>query len=104
MDPLSVYSRYGLHARQVAQATLYTGGSNGFVTSAAAPIATEWSEPVLGRDFHPQLISACHGAGVNGMLRKLWGRSLLDNLAGQWRPIFQRHRCLIGSRFVPFVT
>jgi hypothetical protein len=61
---LSVHSRYGLHARQVAQATLYTGGSDGFVTSAAAPIATEWSEPVLGRDFHPQLISAFHGAGV----------------------------------------
>jgi len=57
-------TRYGLHARQVAQATLYTGGSDGFVTSAAAPIATEWSEPVLGRDFHPQLISAFHGAGV----------------------------------------
>jgi len=63
-------TRYGLHARQVAQATLYTGGSDGFVTSAAAPIATEWSEPVLGRDFHPQLISASHGAGVTEMLRQ----------------------------------
>jgi hypothetical protein len=67
---LSVHSRYGLHARQVAQATLYTGGSDGFVTSAAAPIATEWSEPVLGRDFHPQLISASHGAGEIEMLRQ----------------------------------
>jgi hypothetical protein len=66
---LSVHSRYGLYARQVAQATLYTGGSDGFVTSAAAPIATEWSEPVLGRDFHPQLISALHGAGAIEMLR-----------------------------------
>jgi hypothetical protein len=28
---LSVYSHYGLHARQVAYATLYTGGSSGFV-------------------------------------------------------------------------
>jgi hypothetical protein len=68
---LSVHSRYGLHARQVAQATLYTGGSDGFVTSAAAPIATEWSEPVLGRDFHPQLISAFHGAGVMEMFQQL---------------------------------
>jgi hypothetical protein len=33
---------------------LYTGGSNGCVTSTPAPIATEWNEPVLGRDFHPQ--------------------------------------------------
>jgi hypothetical protein len=40
----------------------YTGGSDGFVTSAAAPIATEWNEPVLGRDFHPQRTSAFHGA------------------------------------------
>jgi hypothetical protein len=64
-------TRYGLHARQVAQATLYTGGSDGFVTSAAAPIATEWSEPVLGRDFHPQLISAFHGAGAIPGVRKV---------------------------------
>jgi len=28
---LSVYSHYGLHARQVAFATLYTGGSSSFV-------------------------------------------------------------------------
>jgi hypothetical protein len=43
---LSVHSRYGLPARQVAIATLYTGGFSGFVTSPAAPIATAWSEPV----------------------------------------------------------
>jgi len=30
--------------------------------------ATEWSEPVLGRDLHPQLISALHGAGEMAML------------------------------------
>ena len=59
---LSVHSRYGLHARQVTHVTLYTGGSDGFVTSTAAPIATEWNEPVLGRDFHPQRTSAFHGA------------------------------------------
>ena len=59
---LSVHSRYGLHARQVAYATLYTGGSGGFVSSAAAPIATGWSEPAPGRDFHPLWTSAFHGA------------------------------------------
>src|SRR5215831_17614611 len=38
-------TRYGLHARQVAYATPYTGGSDGFVSSTAAPIASGWSEP-----------------------------------------------------------
>jgi len=80
---LSVHSRYGLHARQVAQATLYTGGSDGFVTSAGAPIATEWSEPVLGRDFHPQLISAFHGAGVMRMLRQSVSQLLSALSAGE---------------------
>ena len=46
---LSVYSRYGLHARQVAYATFYTEGFSSFVASAAASIATGWSEPVPGR-------------------------------------------------------
>jgi hypothetical protein len=35
------------------QATLYTEGSNSFVASAVASIATGWSEPVPGREFHP---------------------------------------------------
>jgi len=35
---------------------------SGFVTSTAAPIATGWSGPVPGRDFHPLKISAFHGA------------------------------------------
>src|SRR5580692_4078796 len=48
---LSVHSRYGLQTRQVAYATLYTGGLGGFVTSTAAPIATGWSDPVPGRAF-----------------------------------------------------
>ena len=37
---LSVHSHYGLQTRQVAYATLYTGGLGGFVTSTAAPIAS----------------------------------------------------------------
>ncbi len=55
---LGVHSRYGLHARQVAIATLYTEGFSGFVASTAAPIVTGWSEPVPGRDFHPLWTSA----------------------------------------------
>jgi hypothetical protein len=46
---LSVYSRYGLHAHRVANATFYTEGFSSFVASAAASIATGWSEPVPGR-------------------------------------------------------
>src|SRR6266498_4078764 len=48
---LSVHSRYGLHARQVAYATLYTGGSDGFVSFTAAPIASGWSEQFPGGTF-----------------------------------------------------
>jgi hypothetical protein len=59
---LSVYSRYDLQTRQVAYATLYTGGSGGFVASTAAPIATGWSDPVPGRVYLPLWSSAFHGA------------------------------------------
>jgi hypothetical protein len=37
-------------------ATLYTGGSGGFVASTAAPIATGWSDPVPGRAFLPAVV------------------------------------------------
>src|SRR5246500_3581767 len=43
-------------------ATLYTEGSDGFVSSAAASIATGWNEPVPGRELHPLKSSAFHGA------------------------------------------
>jgi hypothetical protein len=59
---------YGLHARQVAFATLYTGGSSRFVASTTAPIATGWSEPVPGWEFHPLLTSASHGAPINRII------------------------------------
>jgi hypothetical protein len=49
---LSVHSRYGLHTCQVTYMTLYTGGFSRFVASAAAPIATGWSD-LAGRDSHP---------------------------------------------------
>jgi hypothetical protein len=44
-------------------ATLSIGGFNSFVASTAAPIATRWSEPVPGREFHPlevQRLSTAH--------------------------------------------
>ena len=44
------------------QATLYTESSDSFVASAAASIATGWSEPVPGREFHPLKSNAFHGA------------------------------------------
>jgi hypothetical protein len=44
------------------QATLYTESSDSFVASAAASIATGWSEPVPGRELHPLKSSASHGA------------------------------------------
>jgi hypothetical protein len=43
-------------------ATLYTGGSDGFVISTAAPIASGWSDPVPGRVYLPLWFSAFHGA------------------------------------------
>ena len=39
-------------------ATLYTEGSDSFVASTAASIATGWSEPVPGRELHPLKSSA----------------------------------------------
>src|SRR5207253_6924059 len=45
---------YGLHdSPSRLKATLYFRGSGSFVASAAAPIATGWSESVPGRDFQP---------------------------------------------------
>ena len=44
------------------QATLYIESSDSFVASAADSIASGWSEPVPGREFHPLKSSAFHGA------------------------------------------
>src|SRR5450432_353718 len=44
------------------QATLFIESSDSFVASAAASIATGWSEPVPGRELHPLKSSAFHGA------------------------------------------
>jgi hypothetical protein len=61
---LSVHSRYGLHARQVTYATLYTGGSDGFVSSAAAPIASGWSEPSSRAGLSPAVVQRLSTAHV----------------------------------------
>ena len=42
--------------------TLSIESSDNFVASAAVSIATGWSEPVPGREFHPLKSSAFHGA------------------------------------------
>jgi hypothetical protein len=41
---LGVHSGYGLPARGVAYATLFTEGFSDFVTSIAAPITTGWND------------------------------------------------------------
>jgi hypothetical protein len=51
-------------------ATLYTEGSDSFVASAAASIATGWSKPVPGRELHPLKSSAFHGALFRQLLAK----------------------------------
>jgi hypothetical protein len=43
-------------------ATLSIESSDSFVASAAASIATGWSEPAPGRELHPLKSSAFHGA------------------------------------------
>ena len=45
---LGVHSRYGLPARRTAEAARGLEGFDGFVTSAAAPIATGWSDQLPG--------------------------------------------------------
>jgi hypothetical protein len=48
-------------------ATLYTGGSDGFVAFTAAPIATGWSDPVPGRAF----LSRCGPAPFTAHCKRL---------------------------------
>ena len=53
-----VHLRCGLPARRAAKAARCLEGFDGFVTSAAAPIATGWSDQFSGRDSHPLKIRA----------------------------------------------
>src|ERR1035437_2428656 len=52
-------------------ATLYTGGSGGFVASTAAPIATGWSDPVPGRVFPPAVDQRLSRRTVNACFLQL---------------------------------
>ncbi|MGA7048123.1 MAG: hypothetical protein WBY98_17805, partial [Candidatus Sulfotelmatobacter sp.] len=52
-------------------ATLYTGGSDGFVAFTAAPIATGWNDPVPGRVFHPAVDQRLSRRTVIGILQQL---------------------------------
>ena len=52
-------------------ATLYTGGSDGFVVSTAAPLATGWSDPVPGRVYLPLWTTTFHGAPGDATYRDL---------------------------------
>jgi hypothetical protein len=53
-----VHLRCGLPARRTAKAARCLEGFDGFVTSAAAPIATGWSDQLSGRESHPLKIRA----------------------------------------------
>ena len=88
---LSVYSRYGLHARRVALRPSYTEGSSSFLTSTAASVATGRSEPVPGRDFHPLWTSAFHGALESIGLGQRRGRLRPLQLQVQKQPASRRH-------------
>jgi hypothetical protein len=48
-------------------ATFYTGCSDGFVVSTAAPIATGWSDPVPGRVLPPAVDQRLFTAHCNGL-------------------------------------
>ena len=79
------------------QATLYTESSDSFVASAAASIATGWSEPVPGRELHPLKSSAFHGA----LLQQLLAASLASDRTFYecFRPT--RHQVPGIPRFAP---
>ena len=67
---LDVHACYGLSARRAAKRPVCLEGSDGFVASTAAPIATGWSDPVAGWELHPlktnTLRFTAHRYGVPG--------------------------------------
>ena len=72
-------------------ATLYTGGSGGFVASTAAPIATGWSDPVPGRVYLPLWSSAFHGALQSGC----YANRAIDRLQFRFRYCQASGRCVL---------
>ncbi|MGD0600184.1 MAG: hypothetical protein ABR988_10190, partial [Terriglobales bacterium] len=59
--------------------TLYIESSDRFVASAAASIASGWSEPVPGRELHPLKPSAFHGALLHQLTKPAPNRSPSDH-------------------------
>jgi hypothetical protein len=51
-------------------ATFYTGGSDGFVVSTAAPIATGWSDPSSRAGLSPAVVQRLSRRTVMAMLRQ----------------------------------
>ena len=92
---LDVYSHCNLHAHRVAKTTLYTEGSSGFVTSAAASVVTGWNEPVPGWGYLP--------LKSTGFPRRTAPPSLqgLHHYCGQLRP--SPWHWYSSSRCLPFV-
>ena len=85
-------SRYGLHdLPSRLKATLYIRGSGSFVASAAAPIATGWSESVPGRDFQPAVDQRLYTAHQHALAIRC---TVLSRRSS--RP--KRRSCNIGSR------
>jgi hypothetical protein len=76
-------------------ATLSIESSDSFVASAAASIATGWSEPVPGRDFPPLKSSAFHDAHfqqlTNSSSRLRRDPAIKEN-ADKTRAILNRYR------------
>jgi hypothetical protein len=67
---LSVYVSYNPRTRHPVETRCCHEGSDGFVTSTAAPLATGWSDPVAGQELHLlRTVTFLHGVpGVFPML------------------------------------
>jgi len=74
-------------------ATLSIESSDSFVVSAAASIATGWSEPVPGRELHPLKSSAFSRRTVTTVTLPFNLRAILPPFAGA--PLF--HRQLVSN-------
>ncbi len=77
--------QYAYRADRSALDALSIESSDSFVASAAASIATGWSEPVPGRELHPLKSSAFHGAlfcqqRADSSRRDAWVEPISPNL------------------------
>src|SRR4051812_6221971 len=89
-----VHSRCGLPARRTAEAARCLEGFDGFVTSAAAPIATGWSDQLSGRESHPLETRAFARRTASGTpSRPAWSPPDVIPLADSQRaePVHVRH-------------